>query len=156
MNFGKNKISAVFALLIVAFIVLGCGMGKPEMPNDAAVQTLVKNTTSDFADALDRSDFKALRDKASADFQSQFSEDTLKSTFKIYTDNKEIISPIIHSAAGMSPSFAPAPAIREENGSYILSAFGSFATTPAKTEFTYEYVWRDSAWKLLTIKYNIK
>ncbi len=152
----KNKMSAIAALLILAFVILGCGGTKPEMPDDSAVQSLIKTTTADFTDAVDKGDFKSLRDKASADFQNQFSEDALKSAFKVYTDHKEDISPMFHSAQAMTPTIAPAPAIREEKGSYILTVLGSYATTPAATGFNYEYVWRDNAWKLLTIKYDIK
>jgi len=154
--FGKsNKISAVLALLIVALVALGCN-SKPEMPKDSEIQSLVKATTSDFTGAIDKGDFKDLRDKASKDFQTQFSEDTMKSTFKPFMDQKDVVLPILQSASGKTPEFSPAPAMREENGNYILTTLGSFDTTPGKTTFTYEYVWRDSAWKLLTLKYDIK
>ncbi len=152
----KNKISALAALLILTFVILGCGGTKPEMPNDAAVQSLVKATTADFTDAVDKGDFGSLRDKASADFQSQFSNDALKTAFKDYTDHKDLIVPILKSANGMTPTFAPATTIREEKGNYILVVNGSYATEPAATGINYEYVWRDNAWKLLTIKLNVK
>lgn len=151
MKLEKNRVSAVFALLIVIFVIMGCSETKPDMPNDAAAQTLVKGTISDFADAVDKGDFAAFRDKASKDFQSQFTTDALKSTFQIFTDKKELAVPILRSAAGMTPKFTTPPSIREENGNYILVTDATFDTTPAATKATNEYVWRDKEWKLLKV-----
>lgn len=147
----SNKLSAVLVLMIVVLVALACSGSKPEMPNDAAVQSLVKGTMSDFTDGVDKGDFSALRNNASQDFQSQFAEDKLKTTFKDFSDKKALIVPILRTTSGMTPKFSAPPSIREENGNYVLVANGTFDTTPAGTRFANEYVWRDNAWKLLKV-----
>ena len=151
MRLEKNKVSAVFALLIAIFVIMGCGTTKPELPSDSAVQALVKTTVSDFAGAVDKGDFTAFRETASKDFQSQFTADTLKTSFQTFTDKKELAVPILKSAAGMTPKFTSPPSIREESGNYILVTDSTFDTTPAATKATNEYVWRDNQWKLLKV-----
>ncbi len=153
-SLNSNKTSAILALLIVGLIVLGCG-GKPEMPPESTTQSLIKTGITDLADAVDKGDFKAFREKASTDFQSSFTEAQLKTTFQKYVDQKDVIVPILKKAAGKDVKFSPAPSMREEKGSYILVANGTIETgdediKELKTEF--EWVWRDGAWKLLKIK----
>jgi hypothetical protein len=148
----NNKLSAFIALVIMLVVVLGCGGGKPEMPKDDAVQSLVKATLSDFADAVDKGDFSGFRAKSSQDFQSQFSDEQMKTAFKAFIDAKAQTVPVLRSAAGMNANFSAAPSIREEKGNYILVTAGTMNTTPAKTRFNFEYVWRDGAWKLLVVK----
>lgn len=148
-----NKYSAISALLILFLVVLGCG-GKPDMPAESVTQTLVKTSLSDLADAVDKGDFKAFREKASADFQSSVSEAQLNTTFKSYVDNKADVVPILRSAAGKDAKFSPAPSMREESGSYVLVANGSSPSSDGEVKFENEWVWRDSAWKLLKIKVN--
>lgn len=151
----NNKTSAILALLIVSLIVLGCG-GKPEMPAESASQTLVKNSMSDLADAVDKNDFKAFREKASKDFQATVSEDKLKTTFASFVEKKDIIVPILREAAGKDTKFSPAPAMREESGNYILVAGGTTDTADSKVKIDNEYVWRDGAWKLLKVMVNFQ
>lgn len=153
-RFGKSiKIPAALSLLVLFLMIAagGCGGGKPDMPSESATQALVKSSLKDFADAVEKGDFKTFRENASKDFQSQFKEEQLKTTFTPFIEKKEVAVPILRSAAGMNAKFSAPPAIREESGNYILVANGNFDTTPAKTRFTNEYVWRDGAWKLLKI-----
>ncbi len=154
INLSSNKTSAILALLIVGLIVLGCG-GKPEMPPESTTQGLIKTGLTDLAEGVEKGEFKTLRDKASADFQSSFTEAQLKSTFQKYIDQKDVIVPLLKKAAGKDVKFSPAPSMREEKGSYILVANGSIevneeSVKELKVEF--EWVWRDGAWKLLKIK----
>ena len=147
---GNNKASAVIAMLIVSLIVLGCG-GKPEMPAESASQALVKTSLSDLADAVDKNDFKAFREKASADFQASFTEEKVKAAFQTLVQSKAENVPIMRDAASKNPTFSPAPTIREESGNYILVTNGDITATNGKVKFENEYVWRDGAWKLLKI-----
>ena len=147
-----NKLSAIFATLILFAIVLGCGGGKPETPSESEAQYLVKATISDFADAVDKGDFSGFRTKASSDFQSQFSNDQMNTAFKAFIDAKAQAVPVLRKASTMDAKFSSAPSIREEKGNYVLVTAGTMDKTPAKTRFNYEYVWRDGAWKLLVVK----
>jgi hypothetical protein len=149
-----NKYSAILPLLIVFLVILGCG-GKPEMPAEADTQNLVKTTTADFADAIDKQDFATFREKASKELSSQYTNDQMKTTFKDFVENKDQIVPILRDASKMNAKFSPAPAIREEKGNYILVTDGSFDTKPVPTRFTNEYVWQDGKWKLLKINVQL-
>jgi hypothetical protein len=125
--------------------------GNPSAPpTEAEAQALVKNTTSDFAGAIEKGDFKAFRENSSKEFQSQFSDEQVKTTFKSFTDQKELIAPILQDASKMTPRFTTPPAVREEKGYSILVTDGTFETEPT-TKFTNEYIYQDGKWKLLKI-----
>jgi hypothetical protein len=151
-TFGKyNRYSALAALMIMFLVVLGCGGGeKPSAPpTEAEVQTLVKATMTDFADAIEKEDFKAFREKASKEFRDQVPEDQIKTTFKTIIDNKATIVPMLRDAIKNNATFSPAPAVREEKGYSLLTANGSFD----EIKFTSEYVYQDGKWKLLKIQF---
>src|SRR5436853_7434714 len=93
-----NKYSAILPLLIVFLVILGCG-GKPEMPSEADTQNLVKTTTADFADAIDKQDFTSFKEKGSKELSSQFTNDQMKTSIKGFIDKKEDIVPILRDAS---------------------------------------------------------
>jgi len=153
MKISFGQMSVLFAFLFLALITGGCA-GKPDMPTEAASQALVKSTISDLADAINTGNFKVIRAKASEDFQMTVSEEKLVSTFKTYTDGKETSLPLLKQALTKDAKFSPAPAIREEKGSYVLVTNGTYPLTEEvydEVKFDNEYVWRDGAWKLLKI-----
>src|ERR1700712_3385331 len=104
-----NIVSAILAMVVISLLVLACGNSKPEMPNDATVQSLVKATLSDFTDAVNKGDFASFRDKSSKDFQDTFTADKLKTSFQDFIDKKDVVVPILQSTSGMTPKFSPAP-----------------------------------------------
>jgi len=127
-----------------------------DLPSDSEIQALVKETTADFANAIETNDFSELYSKSSSDFQSQYTEAELKTAFKTFVDKKDVIAPILNKAPGTEPGFSPAPSIRTEKGLLkILVANGSFPTRPFPVKFEYEYIWRNSDWKLLKIVVKI-
>jgi hypothetical protein len=152
LAFGKNnKISAVLSLLVLFLMAVGCGGTKPDLPSESVTESLVKASLADFADAVDKNDFKKLRDNSSDNLKATYTEEQMKTTFKTFVDQKDATVPILRSAGGMKAKFSAPPSIREEKGNYILVAQGNFETTPLKTRFDNEYVWSGGAWKLLKI-----
>lgn len=151
LTFGKNnKISAVLAMLIFSFIVLGCGAEKPSAPpTEAESQTLVKNSMSDFADAVDKGDFAAFKANTAKEFQSMYTDDQMKTSFKSFLDQKEAVVPILREAAKKNVDFSPAPAVRDEKGYSVLTANGTIPTDPQAIKINNEYVYQDGKWKLL-------
>lgn len=152
------QMSALFAFLFLTLITNGCE-SKPDTPTEAASQALVKSTISDLSDAINTGNFKVIRAKASEDFQMSISEEKLVSTFKTYTDGKATSLPMLKQALTKDAKFSPAPAIREEKGSYVLVTNGSYPLTEEsydEVKFDNEYVWRDGAWKLLKISVEFK
>ncbi len=179
--FGKsNWISGPIALAVVLSIALGCNCSKDfdlanlaknsnsasssnssdtkgddSIPSNSVVEGLVKDTTADFAEAVDTKDFNALYDKASTDFQNTYTVSEMETAFKSYTDKKKLVVPILDKVAGMDAEFDSPPGIRTEKGLKILMAKGKFKTKPYNVRFDYEYIMRGGEWKLLKLVINI-
>jgi len=180
--FGKNaKVSGVIALAVVLSVALGCNCGKnfdlsnlskesnststsndsktatsdDSAPSESVVESLVKETTSQFGDAVDSGDFTEIYDNASSDFQSTYTLDQMKTAFKSYTDKKSLVVPILNKVASTDADFTTPPGIRTEKGLNILMAKGKFNTKPFNVRFDYEYVMRGGEWKLLKLVINI-
>lgn len=155
LNFGKNTMSALFAMLAIILIGLGCSAEKPAAPpTETEAQTLIKNTMSEFADAVDKNDFTSFKANTAKEFQAQYTEEQMKTTFKTLTDQKETAVPLLREASKMNPKFTTTPpAVREEKGYSILVADGSF-DTESPLKFSNEYVYQDGKWKLLKISFK--
>ena len=180
--FGKNtKFSGLIALAVIGSIALGCNCGKnfdlanlakesntastsndaktdssdDSVPSNSVVEGLVKDSTSQFADAIESGDFSDLHRNASSDFQSTYTVEQMKTAFKSYTDKKSVVVPILNKAESKSAEFTRIPSIRSEKGLKILMAAGKFATKPYNVRFDYEYVMRGGEWKLLKLVVNI-
>lgn len=182
--FGRDKFSFLIALGIVCAIVLGCSCGKDfdlsnlgkesnttrtssnsdnpfstgsddEIPPPSELESLVKDTTEDFGKAVDNNDFSTMRENASSDFQSQFSEQQMRDAFKTYVDNKKIVLPALNNALTTTPVFSPPPSFRSEKGMNILVISGKFPSKPRELRFETEYIKRDGEWKLLKYVVNM-
>lgn len=177
--FGKNaKVSGLIALAVIGSIALGCNCGKDfnfsntdtntttpsntatpstsdSVPSNSVVEGLVKDTTAEFADAVNSGDFTEMYNNASSDFQSSYTVDQVKTAFKSYTDRKSFVVPILRQVNAASATFSPSPSIRTEKGLSILVASGTFPTKRVKTRFDYEYVYRGGEWKLLKLVINL-
>jgi hypothetical protein len=181
--FGKDaRLSGIIALLIVAAIALGCTCGKnfgdlgnlssnsnsttssntatepPDaggIPSDTTLQAMIKETTADFAQAVDTNDFHDIYEKSSSDFQTTYTEEQMQKAFKLYVDNKKRVLPSINKVPGSKGEFSPAPSIRTEKGLEILVLNGKFPTKPLAVKFEYEYVKRGGQWKLLKLIINM-
>lgn len=157
LNNSKNKTSAILAMLALIVIGLGCsGAEKPSAPpTEAEAQTLVKNTMSEFADAVDKGDFTAFKANTAKEFQSQYTDEQIKTTFKIFTDQKAAVVPILRDAAKKNPTFSPPFAVKEQSGYSVMSAAGTIDSDPQPVKFTNEYVYQDGKWKLLKIEVKL-
>ena len=72
--FGTNlKFTLLIVLAIVFTAAFVCESGGDKVPPDAELQSLVKETTADFANAIETEDFAKLYAKASSDFTSEAS-----------------------------------------------------------------------------------
>ncbi|MCC6329864.1 MAG: hypothetical protein IT174_15225 [Acidobacteria bacterium] len=125
------------------------------IPSDPTLQALVKETTADFAQALDTNDFSEIYENASSDFKSTYTEDQMADVFKEFVQKKKLILPSLNKVPAASADFSPAPSIRQEKGLDILVLEGKFPTKPLNVKFEYEYVRRDGEWKLLKLVVNM-
>ena len=182
--FGRNAlVSGIFALSVVGLIALGCSCNKDfsfgnsstsntsdkanvastsdhsssseAPPDNATVEQLVKETTAQFAEAVDTENFSDIHANASSDFQSTYTVQEMAEAFKSYTEKKSVVVPILDKVGGTDAEFTKAPAIRTEKGLRILVASGKFPTKPYNVRFDYEYVYRAGQWKLLKLVINI-
>ncbi|MFN2501009.1 MAG: hypothetical protein ABR530_03235 [Pyrinomonadaceae bacterium] len=178
--FGRNaKFSGLIALGIVGSIALGCNCGKnvdlgnlakqpnnsatspsststgDSVPSNAEVESMVKETTAQFAEAVDSGDFSDLYESASSDFQKTYTLDQMTAAFKSYTDKKSVVVPVLKRVQNADAEFTKEPSLRTENRLSILVASGKFPTKPYGVRFDYEYVMRQGEWKLLKLVVNI-
>jgi hypothetical protein len=177
---GKDLLSSVLAMMIVASIVLGCTCGKnfdlgntssnssssnsssdgpfgddsedTSMPDDALLKALVKSTTASFANAISTEDFSTIYNDASEDFKKTYTEQQMKDVFKDFISKKRQVLPILAKAITLEPDFAEKPSIRTQSGNDILVVDGKYTTKPLPMKVHYEYVKRGGQWKLLILK----
>ncbi|MEO8647794.1 MAG: hypothetical protein ABI539_01375 [Acidobacteriota bacterium] len=57
-----------------------------QVPASSQLQSMVKETTADFADAVESGDFTDIYNKASSDFQSTYTKDQMQNVFKTFLD----------------------------------------------------------------------
>ncbi|MGD9562574.1 MAG: hypothetical protein AB7F88_10760 [Pyrinomonadaceae bacterium] len=175
-----SRLSGLIAFAIVGAIALGCTCDKkfttsddsPDasntstasntttsdtggIPGDSTLQSLVKETTADFAQAIDDGDFAELHSKSSTDFQRTYTKDQMNNVFKEFIAKKKLILPSLNKADDTTAEFSPSPSLREENGLDILVLTGKFPTKPLNVKFEYEYVKRGGEWKLLKLVVNM-
>lgn len=125
------------------------------IPSDSTLQSMVKETTQDFATAIDSNDFGDLYEKSSTDFQRTYTEEQMKDVFKEFVAKKRLILPSLNKVGDTTAEFSPAPRIRQEQGLDILVLSGKFPTKPNNVKFDYEYVKRGGEWKLLKLIVNM-
>ncbi len=157
LTIGKNTLSAISAILALIIIGIACGGEKPDKPpTDAEAQALVKDTMSQFADAVDKGDFAAFKANTAKEFQSQYTDEQLKTSFKSFTDQKEDVVPILRDAAKKNIVFSPAQSVKDENGYSVLVANGTIDSDPQPIQVNNEYVYQGGKWKLLKVGVQLK
>jgi hypothetical protein len=180
--FGKDsKINGLIAFGIVAMIALGCNCNKDfnlntssnssssdnpfstsssdddgDMPDDALIKALVKETTADFAYSISEGNFSKMYEKASTDFRSSLTLDQVNTGFADFIKQKRTVLPILSKAVSTDPEFTSPPRLRTEQNLSVLVTEGKYATKPLPVTFEYEYVKRDGRWKLLIVKVYIR
>ena len=183
--FGKDSLAnGLVAMSLVALVALGCTCGKSfdlgnvgkndnstptasnsstdspttdanGIPSDSVLQSMVKETTADFAKAIDSGDFSEIYEKSSSDFQNTYTKEQMRNVFKTFIEKKRLILPSLNKAPTTKAEFSPVPSIRTEKGLDILVLNGKFPTKPIAVKFEYEYVKRSGQWKLLKLIINM-
>ena len=150
--FGRDLgITLLAVLAIVLTAAFACESGGDKVPPDDELQSLVKGSTAELADAIDTEDFSKLYANSSKDFQATYTLAQTKDAYKTYIDNKDQVLPSLRSASSGAATFSPPASIRSEKGLNILVASGDFVSKPHPVHFDYEYVWRDGGWKMLKL-----
>jgi hypothetical protein len=172
--FGRDNLSGIIALCLIALIALGCTCGKnldlsnlgknansastsassddaDGVPSKDYLDSIIAETTADFNYAITLNDFSKMYEKASTDFKHTYTEEQFKNSFKDFVSKKKVIAPILAKAVTLEPELSPEPSIRTEQGLDILVVKGKYATKPVPVTFEYEYVKRNDEWKLLKL-----
>ena len=172
--FGRDNLSGVFALCLIALVALGCTCGRnidlsnlgkdsnstststsaddaDGVPSKEYLDAIIAETTADFNYAITLNDFSKMYEKASTDFKRTYTEEQFKNSFKDFVSKKKVIAPILAKAVTLDPELSPQPSIRTEQGLDILVVNGKYATKPVPLTFEYEYVKRNDEWKLLKL-----
>lgn len=121
------------------------------VPADPVLESMIKQTTADFAQAIESDDFSELYNKSSSDFQSTYTEEQMKDVFKTFVTQKRQLLPSLNKVPAAKPEYTTPPAIRKEKGLSILVANGKYPTKPLNVKFEYEWVFRGGEWKLLKL-----
>jgi hypothetical protein len=180
---GRNTtVNGLFAISIIAAVALGCTCGKgldfgntssssnssstddpfgtssndSQMPGDALLKALIRETTADFAYSISEGDFSKMYEKTSTDFKNTYTKDQMQDFFKDFINKKRQLLPIFLKANSMEPELSPAPSVRTENGLNVLSVNGKYSTKPLPITFNYEYVNRGGNWRLAVLKMYVR
>jgi hypothetical protein len=178
----STTINGLLALGIIAAVALGCTCGKgldfgntssssnssttddpyntsttaSQMPGEALLKALIRETTADFAYSISEEDFSKMYEKSSTDFQNTYTKDQMQDFFKDFISKKRQLLPIFLKANSMEPELSPQPSIRTESGLNVLTVNGKYPTKPLPITFNYEYVNRGGSWKLLVLKVYVR
>ena len=125
---------------------------KKEIPTDAEMQDIVKNTLMDFNDALQDADFTEFYGKISKAWQKQTDPAKLKQGFKTFIDGRTDLTEI----KPMKATFTTQPEIIKKIGYDMLNVKGEYPTPGLKTTFELQYVPEGKDWKLALIRVYAK
>lgn len=123
-----------------------------EVPSEAQLQAMTKETLLDFNDAVKKGDFTDFQSKISALWKKSASPEKFNQGFKEFIDKKIDMSNIKDENA----TFDPAPAITKKGGYDVLTVNGKYDTSPLPVRFFTEYVNEEGNWKLISIKVDTR
>lgn len=121
---------------------------KREMPSDAELQEITKETLLEFNEGVQSADFSDFYSSISRAWQRQTSAEKLKNSFQVFIDKNIDISGIRSKDA----AFSPAPVIEKELGYNTLKLQGRYPTSPNPTKFVLHYIPEGKDWKLSRIE----
>jgi hypothetical protein len=115
---------------------------------ESDVEALVKETVSDFADAIEQEDFSEFHAETSEAFQSSVSIEEMKQKFSGFIAQKKATVPVLRKAVKTEMNFTD-KSEKTEGGNRILTATGTFQHKPERVRFDKKYVWEDGKWKVI-------
>jgi hypothetical protein len=125
------------------------------MPSDEETEVLVKDLIQQFKNGVENEDFSDMRNASSSAFKKTYTETKIKTSFDVFIQAKERVGTVLEDIDGLTPEYTSPPSIVKKNGYKILTANGTFATSPTTT-FNTSYVLEKGVWKMLTIEIKIK
>jgi hypothetical protein len=126
-----------------------------ELPSDAEIEAIVQETIQDFATGVSGGDFSDMYEKSAKGFKKTYTNDSVKTNFIAFVNQKDRVVPLLRSTASMTPSFTGKPAVSNVKGYKTLTANGSYPTSPS-TNFELQYWLEDKKWKMIAIRLRIQ
>ena len=123
-----------------------------EVPDEAQLQAMAKETMLDFNDAIQDEDFSGFYDNISKVWQKETSPEDLEKGFKVFMDKNADFSQIRKLEADITGT----PKIKRELGYKMLNLSGVYDTSPLPTKFDLKYVPQGKDWKLSYIRVSTK
>jgi len=117
-------------------------------PSELEQVRLVRASTTQFADAVQRRDFTEMHRRISGVWQRQITAEQMQTTFKSFSDSGanfnllNDLQPTINAAA------------YDSDGAFVIE--GTYPTKPSTFTFRYRYVFEGVDWKLVGLYANVK
>lgn len=126
-----------------------------EIPPEADLQKMIKQSLLDFNDAIQKEDFDDFRLKSSTFFQGQFDNASCKEVFGSFIRQKEAVGKVFEEFKKLKAKHSTTPEIQSVKGYQVLRLIGAYATA---VSFTYDlkYVFQKNQWKLLKIEVHLE
>jgi hypothetical protein len=119
-------------------------LAQNRVPNERALEALVKATLLTFNDASVTGNFTVFHAKLAKPFRQQYTPERLQETFKSFVD-QQIDFDVI---AAYKPVYDPAASV-DSDGRLIVK--GHFPTEPTRVLFELAFIPSDGEWKLISI-----
>ncbi|TWU25573.1 hypothetical protein [Bythopirellula polymerisocia] len=119
------------------------------IPTKAEAAVLIKDTTRDFAAAINSKDYTQFHADLAKEFQEQVPLEKFNEIFSVFIESEVDLSVL----ENLQPMFTAEPALSAEG---VLLLEGYFASKPSRVKFSYKYVLRGTKWELLGIVVNIE
>lgn len=135
---------ACLAVLVGVLALALPALAQTRVPNERALEALVKATLLSFNDASVTGNFTVFHAKLSKPFRQQYTPERLRETFKSFVD-QQIDFDVI---AAYKPVYDPAASV---DGDGRLVVKGHFPTEPNRVVFDLAFIPSDGEWKLISI-----
>lgn len=126
-----------------------------QMPSAEETEAIVQEAIQDFATGVEAGDFSTFYNKSSKGFKRTYTNESIKTNFIAFVNQKARVVPILRSTATMTPYYGPAAAIVKDKGFNVLRANGSYSTSPT-TAFELDYLLEDKRWKVIGIRIKMQ
>ena len=126
-----------------------------QMPSAEETEAIVQEAIQDFATGVEAGDFLTFHTKSSKGFKRTYTNESIKTNFISFVNQKARVVPLLRSTALMTPYYGPAAAIVKDKGFNVLRANGSYSTSPT-TAFELDYLLEDKRWKVIGIRLKMQ
>jgi hypothetical protein len=118
------------------------------LPTPVQSVALVRDATMLFAHGVVDRDFSALREAAAPEFKAQFTVADLDAQFKPFVDAGIDLRPL----ENVPPNFSAEPSV---DASGVLRLVGYYPADGGKVDFDYQFVYRYTGWRLISLRVNV-